>query len=75
MIKWFCDVCGNEIKAPDNPVLVRAYCCGKNRDHAEIGWGQESDIIDVFVHKTCADVLVIKIQAALKLNPVPHEIR
>lgn len=65
MIKWFCDVCGLEIVSPENPVHVSAHRAGKNRDHADAYWGESHDIIEVFAHKACADVLVSEIKGAL----------
>jgi hypothetical protein len=65
MIKWFCDICTLEIKAPEHPVCVRAYRCGKNRDNADVGWGHDTDIVAVFCHKACADVLETEIKSAL----------
>lgn len=56
-IKWFCDVCQLEIVAPENPVRVKAYRCGKNRDDAEVGWGESYDIGSAWCHKACADDL------------------
>lgn len=65
MIKWFCDVCGKEIEAPEHPIRVNAYRCGKNRDDAEIGWGHDAKIIEAWVHKKCADTLESEIKGAL----------
>ena len=65
MIKWFCDICTSEIIAPEHPVRVRAYRCGKNRDDADVGWGHDDDVISVFAHKVCADALEVEIKAAL----------
>lgn len=65
MIKWFCDICGLEIESPHHPQRVKAYRCGKNRDDEEIGWGGTHDIISVFAHKQCANLLETEIKAAL----------
>lgn len=66
MIKWFCDICGLEILAPEHPVHVSASHSGKNRDDAQYGWGESKDIIKVFCHKTCADTLTTEIELALE---------
>lgn len=68
MIKWFCDLCGLEILAPENPVRVRAYRCGKSRDDAEIGWGHDDTIASVFCHPKCSVELAERIQAAFAVN-------
>jgi hypothetical protein len=64
MIKWFCDVCGEEIPEPENPVSVKAYRSGKSRLDAELGWGEPHDIIRAFCHKKCADALETELRSA-----------
>jgi len=66
VIKWFCDVCGREIKAPEHPVSVSADRCGKNREDAEIGYGESDGIAKAFAHRKCADVLEAKIKEAFE---------
>jgi len=71
MIKWFCDICSLEITAPEHPVRVKAYRCGKNRDDADIGWGEEDVIFTSFCHKRCADRLETEVRnvfAAVKTD-------
>lgn len=65
MIKWFCDVCSLEIVAPENPTNVRAYRCGKNRSDAAVGWGEDDDIMSLFCHSKCANVLEGEIKGAV----------
>jgi hypothetical protein len=65
MIKWFCDICKDEILAPANPVRVDASRCGKNRDDADIGWGGSDEFIRVWAHKECADALEADFKTAL----------
>ena len=36
MIKWFCDICQQEIEDPLNPEYINIHCEGRNRD--EEGW-------------------------------------
>jgi len=57
MIKWFCDVCNLEIWHPENPVKVKAYRCGKSREDATVGWSEDDEILSVFCHAQCADLL------------------
>lgn len=66
MIKWFCDLCGAEIVAPEHPVSVKAYRTGKNRDDAEIGWGESDYFVEMFCHANCAGALVTVIKAAVQ---------
>lgn len=65
MIKWYCDICGNEIVKPDNPTNVSAHRSEKNRHDADFGWSGSDDIIAVFCHAKCADVLVGELKGAL----------
>lgn len=65
MIKWFCDLCENEIKKPENPVLVNADRCGKNREHADIYYGESTDILKICAHKKCADTLESELKGAV----------
>jgi hypothetical protein len=64
MIKWFCDLCKLEIVAPEHPTNVRTSRCGKNREDADVGWGNDDNIFSVFAHKACADVLEVELKAA-----------
>ena len=65
MIKWFCDVCGLEIEAPQMPVRVAAYRSRKCRDDIDIGWGESDDIGKVWCHDKCADALEAKMKPLL----------
>lgn len=64
MIKWFCDVCGDEILVDMLPIRVRAYRCVKGRDDPDVGWGHSVDIVNVFCHIKCADVLQNELEVA-----------
>ena len=65
MVKWFCDICGLEIPTPLNLERVVAYRCVKNHDDADRGWGYGDDIVKVFCHKECADILQTELDDAL----------
>jgi hypothetical protein len=68
MIKWFCDVCLEEIKAPEHPVRIEASRCVKNRDDSKIGWGESDEIGRAFCHRKCADELETRVKAAFSLR-------
>ena len=64
MVKWFCDVCSEEIL--DNPVRIAAYRCVKDRSDADIGWGESDYFFKQFCHKNCASVLEERIRKAVQ---------
>jgi hypothetical protein len=70
MIKWFCDVCGKEIKAPEHPDYVNAYYEGKNREHEITGWGDTRKIVSLCCHEVCAkkigDAIVFAVACLLE---------
>lgn len=62
MLRWYCDLCGKEIEAPDHPEWVKAYRAGQNRDQE--GWGRSEYFVEMICHKKCADVLETEITSA-----------
>jgi len=58
MIKWFCDICGKEILAPDHPVQLTAGMQAKNRDDIEVGWGEYESYFKLWAHPKCAQDFV-----------------
>ncbi|MCR4301842.1 MAG: hypothetical protein NUV51_09550 [Sulfuricaulis sp.] len=64
MVKWFCDVCDLEIAPPMCPVQVATYQTTKGRTDPDIGWSESDDVLKVFCHAKCADVLELEIKGA-----------
>lgn len=65
-IKWFCDICGREIEAPEWPIYVKAYSIIKSRDNETIGWSESEEIRSASCHKECADTLTTEVIEAFE---------
>ena len=65
MVKWFCDICDQEILDPENPTHVTAYRLRKNREDVDSGWSETDNIFKTFCHAKCADILETEVAAAL----------
>lgn len=64
MIKWFCDVCKQEIFDSYRLVRLRVYQSSKERIEASV-WSEENIIEDMLCHYTCADIMETEMKLAL----------
>jgi hypothetical protein len=62
-LRWFCDICGEEVQAPEHPRLLKAYTIGRNRD--EQGYGNEVTLIAIDGHARCIAGIAAAIEAAV----------
>jgi len=64
MIKWFCDICQQEIEDPLNPEYINIHCEGRNRD--EEGWGHSNEMAKLCCHESCAKKLRIDLLEVIR---------
>lgn len=64
MLKWYCDICEQEIVMPEHPVRIALYSEGVNRDL------EDYDNIDyhykAIAHRACVNQLVVGFKPFIK---------
>lgn len=65
MVRWFCDLCGEEIQGPETPTYISASRCRKGRNHPEDGWSGSDRILEIWCHAKCADKIVQELRATV----------
>lgn len=57
MIAWVCDICKQEIIAPEAPVYLTGGKQSRNRQ--EGGWGDYESFLHLHVHAKCAEKFIL----------------
>lgn len=68
MLKYFCDLCGEEIKKSESTIRLHLTSQAKSRldDDDECGWGAADQHISLWICRPCLEKVIPQMEAVVK---------